>query len=118
MKKHISEDCDEFGYVFPNGTVYFVWPDHDTVADDIFQSLRINGNKMTSVHRCMLLDIIRIANHGEFCVDASKPPSSVAGNAILDVAAGQKYDMALVDFGPRYYRQAEFLKKKLEKGRF
>ena len=118
MKKYISEDCDEFGYVFPNGAVYFVWPDHDTVVDNILQSLRINGDNMVPIHYSMSLNIVRISNHGEFCVDASRPPGSVVENAILDVAAGQKYDMALVDFGSQYYRQAEFLKKKLEKGRF
>ena len=118
MKKYISEDCDEFGYVFPNGAVYFVWPGHDMVVDCIFQSLSIDGNGMTPIRYCMSLGMVRIANHGEFCVDAPRPPGSAVENAILDVAAGQKYDMVLVDFSPRYYRQADFLKKKLEKGRF
>ena len=118
IKKYSRNDTNASGYIFPNGAVYFVWPGHDTVADCIFQSLSIDGNGMTPIRYCMSLGIVRIANHGEFCVDAPRPPGSAVENAILDVAAGQKYDMVLVDFSPRYYRQAEFLRKKLEKGRF
>lgn len=116
MKKYACGNSDDFGYVFPNGSVYFIEEDHGEVAENIMESLKIDCNYREALPYFLSLGIVRISNQGDFCVEAHLPPGSVAENAILDVAAGQKYDMVLVDFYPRYYRQADFLKKKLERG--
>ncbi len=117
MKKYARTGTDEFGFVFPNGSVYFIEPDHSTVAENIVKSIGIDCGGMNQVYYLLSLGVVRIGNMGEFYVEASMPFDSVVENAILDVAAGQNYNMSIVDLNLLYYKQAEFLKRKLERGR-
>ena len=117
MKKYARTGTDEFGFVFPNGSVYFIEPDHSTVAENIVKSIGIDCGGMNQVYYLLSLGVVRIGNMGEFYVEASMPFDSVVENAILDVVAGQNYNMSIVDLNLLYYKQAEFLKRKLERGR-
>ena len=106
------------GFVFPNGSVCFIRVDHYTTAKKVAESLKMNCNNIDPMYYFLSLGIMRIRNNGTLAVEGITRPNNAIEKTILDFAAGQGYDMVAIDFGPQYYRQAEFLRKKLEKGRF
>ena len=108
--------CTRAGFVFPNGSISPITIDHCATARAVAKSLKMNCHNIDPMYYFLSLGVIRIRNNGTLIVESHAPLSNKAENAILDFAAGQAYDTVFIDFDSQYYRQAEFLKKKLEKG--
>ena len=123
IKKYSRNDTNASGYIFPNGAVYFLKEDHFIVAKNIFKSLRIDVDNIHPLQRLLSLGMLRFAlvqNITSFGVVQrtfvvnSGTPSSAAENAILDVAAGQRYNEVAVHLDGK--KREEYMKRKLEKG--
>ena len=114
-KKYADKKFNVFGFVFPNGAVYHVENYHGIVAEEIVKSLKIDCGDLQPLEYFMKLGIVRIGLMQEaFYVESHTSLNSVVKNAILDVAAGRRYKLVMVDMYS--WKHGESLKRKLEKG--
>ena len=114
--KHADKKHNSFGFVFPNGSISSITIDHCATAKAVAKFLKMNCHNIDPMYYFLSLGVIRIRNNGTLIVEGTTQPSKTTEKTILDFAAGHVYDTVFIDFGPQYYRQAEFLKKKLENG--
>ena len=114
-KKYADKKFNVFGFVFLNGAVYHVENYHGIVAEEIVKSLKIDCGDLQPLEYFMKLGIVRIGLMQEaFYVESHTPLNSTAENTILDVAAGRRYKLVMVDMYS--WKHGESLKRKLEKG--
>ena len=114
-KKYADKKFNVFGFVFLNGAVYHVENYHGIVAEEIVKLLKIDCGDLSPLEYFMKLGIVRIGLMQEaFYVESHTPLNSVVKNAILDVAAGRRYKLVMVDMYS--WKHGESLKRKLEKG--